>query len=94
MNLQNGRFEKTWKALESSARDAARTLVDGKPMVAELVASRSSGARMCYDAAARDDGTVLGVVRHVAAAVAGFMPVSMAVPQRADTRLVVFTREG
>ncbi|MCB1989537.1 MAG: cache domain-containing protein, partial [Burkholderiaceae bacterium] len=96
VNLQNGRFEKT-STLESSARDALRrTLVDGKPMVAELVASRSSDARIMFTMPLhRDDGTVLGVVAGMLRLQSqGLLPVSMAVPQRADTRLVVFTREG
>lgn len=96
VNLQNGRFEKTAN-LEPSARDALRrTLVDGKPMVAELMASRSSEARIMFTMPLhRDDGTVLGVVAGMLRLQSqGLLPISMAVPQRADTRLVVFTREG
>jgi len=96
VNLQNGRFEKS-SALEPTARDALlRTMVDGKPMVAELVTERSSDARILFTMPLhREDGSVLGVVAGALKLQSqGLLPVSMAVPQRPDTRLVVFTRDG
>lgn len=96
VNLHNGRFEKA-SQLEPSARDALRrTLVDGKPMVVELVAGRSSDARIMFTMPLhRDDGSVLGVVAGVLRLQSqGVLPVSMALPQRPDTRLLVFTRDG
>lgn len=96
VNLQNGRFEKS-SSLEPTARDALRrTMVDGKPMVAELVTERSSDARILFTMPLhREDGSVLGVVAGALRLQSqGLLPVSMAVPPRPDTRLVVFTREG
>ena len=96
VNLHNGRFEKSTQ-LEPSARDALRrTLVDGKPMVVELVAGRSSDARIMFTMPLhRDDGSVLGVVAGVLRLQSqGVLPVSMALPPRQDTRLLVFTRDG
>lgn len=96
VNLQNGRFEKS-SSLEPTARDALRrTMVDGKPMVAELVTERSSDARILFTMPLhREDGSVLGVVAGALRLQSqGLLPVSMAVPPRPDTRLVVFTRDG
>ena len=74
----------------------AAHLVDGKPMVAELVANRSSDARIMFTMPLhRDDGTVLGVVAGMLRLRSpGFAAGFHGRPQRADTRLVVFTREG
>lgn len=96
VNLQSGRFEKA-SSLEPSARDVLlRTMVDGKPMVAELVTERSSDARIIFTMPLhREDGSVLGVVAGVLKLQSqGLLPVSMAVPPRSGTRLVVFARDG
>lgn len=96
VNLHNGRFERSAQ-LEPSARDALRrTLVDGKPMVVELVTGRSSDARIMFTMPLhREDGSVLGAVAGVLRLQSqGVLPVSMALPPRPDTRLMVFTRDG
>ena len=96
VNLDNGRFEKAAQ-LSPSARDALRrTLVDGKPMVVDLVADRSSDARIMFTMPLhREDGSVLGVLAGVLRLQSqGVLPVSMALPPRPDTRLLVFTRDG
>lgn len=96
VNLHNGRFEKATLP-EPSVREALRrTLVDGKPMVVELVAGRSSDARIMFTMPLhRGDGAVLGVVAGVLRLQSqGGLPVSMALPPRPDTRLLVFTRDG
>ncbi|MDY0105231.1 MAG: diguanylate cyclase [Giesbergeria sp.] len=96
VNLHNGRFENS-SQLDPSVRDALRrTLIDGKPMVVELVAGRSSDARIMFTMPLhRDNGSVLGVVAGVLRLQSqGVLPVSMALPQRLDTRLLVFTRDG
>lgn len=96
VNLHNGRFENS-SNLEPTARDALRrTMAEGKPMVAELVTERSSDARILFTMPLhREDGSILGVVAGaIRLQSQGLLPVSMAVPPRADTRLVVFTREG
>ncbi|MBU0749731.1 MAG: diguanylate cyclase [Gammaproteobacteria bacterium] len=96
INLRAGRLEKA-ADLDPAERDALRrTLVDGKPLVSELIAARTSGARVMFTMPLhREDGTVLGVVAGVLRLQSqGLLPPSMALPAREDSRLIVFTRDG
>jgi len=96
VNLQNGRFEKV-SNLEPAVRDALQqTLLDGKPRVAELVHGTAGDARIMLTMPLHgEDGTLLGVVAGVLKLQSqGLLPASMALPQRPDTRLMVFTRAG
>ncbi|MFN4119328.1 diguanylate cyclase [Acidovorax sp.] len=96
MNLRAGRLQKA-SELDPAERDALRrTLVDGKPLVSELIAGRTSEARVMFTMPLhRDDGTVLGVVAGALRLQSqGLLPPSMALPAREDSRLIVFTRDG
>ena len=63
LNLRAGQIEKA-ADLDPAERDALRrTLVDGKPLVSELIAGRRGEARVMFTMPLhRDDGTVMGVV--------------------------------
>ena len=96
VNLRGGRLESPAE-LDPAERDALRrTLVDGKPLVSELIATRSGDARVMFTMPLhRDDGTVLGVVAGALRLQSqGLLPPSMTLPARDDSRLVVFTRDG
>lgn len=96
VNLRGGRMEKA-SSLDVAERDALRrTLVDGKPLVSELIAGRSGDARVMFTMPLhRDDGTVQGVVAGALRLQSqGLLPPSMALPARDDSRLIVFTRDG
>lgn len=96
VNLQNGRFDKV-SNLEPEVRDALQqTLLDGKPRVAELVNGSAGDARIMLTMPLhREDGSLLSVVAGVLKLQSqGLLPASMALPQRPDTRLMVFTRTG
>lgn len=96
LNLRAGRLEKA-SSLDSAERDALRrTLVDGKPLVSELIAGRSGDTRVMFTMPLhREDGTVQGVVAGALRLQSqGLLPPSMALPARDDSRLIVFTRDG
>ena len=96
VHLRAGRLEKA-ADLDSSERDALRrTLVDGKPLVSELIAGRTSEARVMFTMPLhREDGTVLGVVAGALRLQSqGLLPPSMTLPARDESRLIVFTRDG
>ena len=96
MNLRGGRLEKA-ADLDPAERDALRrTLVDGKPLVSELVAARTSDARVMFTMPLhREDGSVLGVVSGALRLQSqGLLPPSMTLPARDGSRLIVFTRDG
>ena len=96
VNLRSGSFEPLAN-LEPAERDALRrTLVGGKPMVSELVAGRTSEARVLFTMPLlRSDGAVLGVVAGALRLQSqGLLPASMVLPPRGNARLVVFTRDG
>lgn len=96
LNLRAGRVDKA-SNLDPAERDALRrTLVDGKPLVSELIAGRSGDARVMFTMPLhREDGTVLGVVAGALRLQSqGLLPPSMALPARDDSRLIVFTRDG
>jgi len=96
LNLRAGRLDKA-SNLDPAERDALRrTLVDGKPLVSELIAGRTSDARVMFTMPLhREDGTVLGVVAGALRLQSqGLLPPSMTLPTREDSRLIVFTRDG
>lgn len=96
LNLRNGRMQSAAE-VDPAERDALRrTLVDGKPLVSELIAGRTAEARVMFTMPLhREDGTVLGVVAGALRLQSqGLLPPSMTLPVRDDSRLVVFTRDG
>ena len=96
LNLRGGRLEKA-SELDPAERDTLRrTLIDGKPLVSELIAGRTSEARVMFTMPLhRDDGTVLGVVAGgLRLQSQSLLPPSMALPAREDSKLLVFTRDG
>ena len=95
-NLRYGRLEQP-ASLDPAERDILRrTLVQGKPMVSELVAGRTRDARVMLTMPLhRADGSVMGVVAGgLPLQSPALLPASMALPERDGTRLVVFTGDG
>ena len=96
LNLRAGQIEKA-ADLDPAERDALRrTLVDGKPLVSELIAGRRGEARVMFTMPLhRDDGTVMGVVAGTLRLQSqSLLPPSMTLPARDDSQLIVFTRDG
>ena len=96
LNLRAGQIEKA-ADLDPAERDALRrTLVDGKPLVSELIAGRRGEARVMFTMPLhRDDGTVMGVVAGALRLQSqSLLPPSMTLPARDDSQLIVFTRAG
>lgn len=96
VNLQYGSLDSAAN-LDPAERDGLRrTLVEGKPMVSELIAGRTSDARVMFTQPLhREDGTVMGVVAgELKLQSQGLLPGSLLLPQRSGSRLVVFTRDG
>ena len=96
LNLRGGRLEKA-SELDPVERDALRrTLMDGKPLVSELIVGRTGDARVMFTMPLhRDDGTVLGAVAGALRLQSqSLLPPSMALPAREDSKLIVFTRDG
>ncbi len=96
LNIRSGQLVKA-ADLDPAERDALRrTLIDGKPQVSELIAGRTSHARILFTLPLHsEEGAVLGVVAGALRLQSqGLLPQSMALPARDDSRLVVFTRDG
>jgi diguanylate cyclase (GGDEF)-like protein/PAS domain S-box-containing protein len=96
LNIRGGQLIKA-ADLDPAERDALRrTLIDGKPQVSELIAGRTSNARILFTLPLHsEEGAVLGVVAGALRLQSqGLLPQSMALPARDDSRLVVFTRDG
>jgi diguanylate cyclase (GGDEF)-like protein/PAS domain S-box-containing protein len=96
LNLRAGRLIKA-ADVDPGERDVLRrTLVDGKPLVSELIAGRSSEARIMFTMPLhREDGSVMGVVAGTLRLQSqGLLPASMSLPARDDSQLLVFTRDG
>lgn len=96
LNLRAGQIQKA-ADLDPAERDALRrTLVDGKPLVSELIADRRGEARVMFTMPLhRDDGTVMGVVAGALRLQSqSLLPPSMTLPARDDSQLIVFTRDG
>ena len=83
--------------LDPVERDTLRrTLAQGKPMVSELIAGcGGDGCVMLTMPLHAADGSVMGVVAGgLRLQSPALLPAAMALPQRADSRLLVFTQEG
>ena len=83
--------------LDPVERDTLRrTLAQGKPMVSELIAGcGGDGCVMLTMPLHAADGSVMGVVAGgLKLQSPALLPVAMALPERADSRLLVFTQEG
>lgn len=96
LNLRAGQREPA-SDLDPAERDALRrTLIDGKPMVSELIAGRTREARVMFTMPLhREDGTVQGVVAgSLRLQSQGLLPPSLALPAREESRLIIFTRDG
>ncbi len=96
LNIRSGQLVKA-ADLDPVERDALRrTLIDGKPLVSELIAGRTSDARILFTLPLHsEEGAVLGVVAGALKLQSqGLLPQSMALPAREDSRLIVFTRDG
>lgn len=96
LNIRAGQLVKA-ADLDPAERDALRrTLIDGKPQVSELIAGRTTNARILFTLPLHsEEGAVLGVVAGALRLQSqGLLPQSMALPARDDSRLVVFTRDG
>lgn len=96
VNLQYGKLEQA-AALDPIERDyLLRTIVDGKPLVSDLIGTAPGEARVMFTMPLRQgegpvSGAVAGVLRLQSQ---GLLPQSMAMPAREESRLIVFTREG
>ena len=96
VNVQYGRLDNAAN-LDPTERDSLRrTLQEGKPMVSELIAGRTSEARVMFTQPLhRPDGSVMGVVAGgLKLQSQGVLPGSLLLPGRSDSRLLVFTRDG
>lgn len=96
LSLRAGQLEKA-ADLDPTERDALRrTLVNGKPLVSELIAGRTGEARVMFTMPLhREDGTVMGVVAGALRLQSqSLLPPSMTLPARDDSQLIVFTRDG
>ncbi len=96
VNLQSGRLQQP-SALDPAERDSlVRTMVEGKPLVSDLIGSAAGDARVMFTMPLRQgEGQVTGAVAGVLRLQSqGLLPQSMAMPVREDSRLIVFTRDG
>ena len=96
LNLRAGQLQQA-ADLDPAERDALRrTLIDGKPLVSELIAGPTSDARVLFTMPLhREDGSVLGVVAGALRLQSqSLLPPSLTLPARDDSKLVVFTRDG
>lgn len=96
LNLRAGQLQKA-ADLDPAERDALRrTLVDGKPLVSELIAGRTGAARVMFTMPLHgEDGSVQGVVAGALRLQSqSLLPPSMTLPARDDSQLIVFTRDG
>ncbi|MCB1978519.1 MAG: diguanylate cyclase [Burkholderiaceae bacterium] len=96
VNLQYG-MQGEAAALEPSEREALRrTLIDGKPVVSELVGNRAGDARVMFTQPLHGaDGSLSGVLAgSIRLQSQGLLPASIAPPEHAGSRLVVFSADG
>lgn len=95
-SLRRGRAEPGGQ-LDPVERDVLRrTLASGKPQVSEPILGPGGDARVMFTMPLhREDGSLLGVVGGtVRLQSQGLLPPAMGLPQREDSRLIVFTRGG
>lgn len=84
-------------SLEPSERDVLRrTLAEGKPQVSELIAGGTGDARVTFTIPLhREDGAVAGVLAGALKLQSqSLLPPSMALPERDESHLIVFARDG
>ena len=96
VQLQQGRFVRS-PVLDAQWRSVLeRTLAEGKPQVAEWLTGGEDGARIVLTMPLlREGGSLLGVVAGTLRLQSqGLLPASLALPQRPETRLLVFARDG
>ncbi len=96
VNLRYGQLQQAAE-LDPAERDhLRRTLVDGKPLVSELIGTTAQDARVMFTLPLlRSEGRIIGAMAGVLRLQSqGLLPHSLALPARPDSRLVVFTREG
>ncbi|WP_313082685.1 diguanylate cyclase [Pulveribacter sp.] len=95
VNLRYGQLEKA-SALDPAERDyLLRTLVDGKPLVSELIGTTAQDARVMFTVPLLREGRVSGAVAGVLRLQSqGLLPHSLALPARPESQLMVFTRDG
>jgi diguanylate cyclase (GGDEF)-like protein/PAS domain S-box-containing protein len=96
VNMRGGRLERD-AGLEPAERDLIeRTLAEGKPLVSELLATRTADARVMFTMPLRSpDGAVHGVLAGALKLQSqGLLPPSMVLPERNGSRLLVFARDG
>ena len=96
VNLRSGQLQQA-SELDPAERDyLVRTLVEGKPLVSELIGDTAQDARVMFtQPLVRGEGRVIGAVAGVLRLQSqGLLPHSLALPARPESRLVVFTRDG
>ncbi|CAM3782531.1 diguanylate cyclase domain-containing protein [Paracidovorax anthurii] len=97
LQWQNGRPQQGGE-LEPQERDQLRrTLLEGKPLVSGVIGSGPSDGRVMFTLPLHraDGGSVAGALAGTLRLQSqGLLPPSMALPARADSRLVVFARDG
>ena len=96
IHLRYGQLDQP-ATLDPVERDTLRrTLAQGKPMVSELIAGcGGDGCVMLTMPLHAADGSVMGVVAGgLKLESPGLVPAAMALPERADSRMLVFTQEG
>lgn len=94
--LRHGRAQQAG-SLDPAERDGLRrALADGKPQVSEPIAEHTSEARLLFTMPLhREDGSLFGVIGGTLRLQSqALLPPALALPLRADSRLVVFTRDG
>ncbi|BCN38157.1 hypothetical protein ALDI51_14760 [Alicycliphilus denitrificans] len=96
VNLRYGKLAKA-SDLDPAERDyLVRTLLNGKPLVSGLIGSTAADARVMFTMPLlRAEGRVMGAVAGVLRLQSqGLLPHSLALPERSESRLIVFTRDG
>lgn len=96
IHLRDGQLDQPFN-LDPVERDALRrTLAQGKPMVSELIsACGGDGCVMLTMPLHAADGSIMGVVAGgLRLQSPALLPGAMALPERAGSRLIVFTQEG
>lgn len=98
LQWQNGRLHEGAQ-LDPAERDQLRrTLLEGKPLVSGVIGNTPADGRIMFSLPLRTaedgaavQGALAGTLRLQSQ---GLLPPSMALPARADSKLVVFTRDG
>lgn len=96
VNLRNGQQEPPAKLDPQEREYLRRTLVEGKPLVSDVIGSSPGDARVMFTMPLlRGEGQVAGAIAGVLRLQSqGLLPQSLALPVRSASRVIVFTREG